>query len=265
MTETHYVYGNCEMCKAKIEKAVFKKKISTGEWDENTKMLTITYDKSRTNSNAILKKVALAGYDSKEFMAPDEVYNKLPGCCQYDRPNRKMAMKENNTSESKDEHDGHTHNSTTKTDNLTTQHKSELSPVFDAYFELKDALISSNGATANATSATLSQALQRVNMSKLDKEVHIVWMKKMADLNADAKKMSATKDIVKLRSLFSTLSANMYDMMKIEKAESPIYFQHCPMYNNGKGADWLSKESEILNPYYGSQMLNCGSLKETIK
>jgi hypothetical protein len=37
------------------------------------------------------------------------------------------------------------------------------------------------------------------------------------------------------------------------------------MYNNGKGADWLSKEKEIKNPYYGSQMLNCGSVEETIK
>jgi hypothetical protein len=37
------------------------------------------------------------------------------------------------------------------------------------------------------------------------------------------------------------------------------------MYNDGKGANWLSKESAIKNPYYGSQMLSCGKTVETIK
>jgi len=36
------------------------------------------------------------------------------------------------------------------------------------------------------------------------------------------------------------------------------------MYNNGKGANWLSKEEAVKNPYYGSQMLTCGSVQETI-
>ena len=40
---------------------------------------------------------------------------------------------------------------------------------------------------------------------------------------------------------------------------------HCPMANNGKGADWLSKENEVKNPYYGSMMLGCGKVTETIK
>ncbi|HNK84737.1 MAG TPA: mercury transporter, partial [Flavobacteriales bacterium] len=42
----------------------------------------------------------------------------------------------------------------------------------------------------------------------------------------------------------------------------PIYLDHCPMYNGG--ADWLSREKAIKNPYYGSSMLTCGSVKETI-
>jgi len=37
------------------------------------------------------------------------------------------------------------------------------------------------------------------------------------------------------------------------------------MFNNGKGANWLSKEPAIQNPYYGNKMLTCGSVTETIK
>jgi len=44
-----------------------------------------------------------------------------------------------------------------------------------------------------------------------------------------------------------------------------VYLQFCPMANGGKGASWLSKDEEIRNPYFGSRMLKCGRIKETIK
>lgn len=85
-TEIVKVYGNCGMCKSKIEKAANQKNISKAEWNEETGMATITYDEKLTNKEAILKKIALVGYDSDVFKATDAAYNKLHGCCQYDRP-----------------------------------------------------------------------------------------------------------------------------------------------------------------------------------
>lgn len=85
-TETVKVYGNCGMCKSKIEKAASQKNVSKTEWNEETGIATITYDETLTDKNAILKKIALVGYDSDAYKATDAVYNKLPGCCQYDRP-----------------------------------------------------------------------------------------------------------------------------------------------------------------------------------
>ena len=64
---------------------------------------------------------------------------------------------------------------------------------------------------------------------------------------------------------FAKLSSAMIEVMKIIKPDYAVYVDHCPMYNDGKGADWLSKENGIKNPYYGSQMLTCGKVKETIK
>ena len=57
----------------------------------------------------------------------------------------------------------------------------------------------------------------------------------------------------------------MYELAKVSKQAVPVYYQRCPMFNNGKGANWLSKESAIKNPYYGNKMLTCGSVTETIK
>jgi hypothetical protein len=57
----------------------------------------------------------------------------------------------------------------------------------------------------------------------------------------------------------------MYELIKVSKVDEPVYVQFCPMANNGEGANWLSKESAVKNPYYGSMMLTCGSVKEAIK
>jgi copper chaperone CopZ len=84
-TEVVKIYGNCEMCKSKIEKAGSKKNVSMVEWNQETAMATITYDEKITNKDEILKKIAAVGYDSEKFRAPDKVYNNLHHCCQYER------------------------------------------------------------------------------------------------------------------------------------------------------------------------------------
>ena len=57
----------------------------------------------------------------------------------------------------------------------------------------------------------------------------------------------------------------MYALIKVSKISEPVYYNNCPMFNDGKGANWLSKESAVKNPYYGSQMMTCGKTVETIK
>lgn len=91
-TETVKVYGNCGMCKKTIETAANLKNATKVDWNVETKMLTMTYDTKKTNPDEILKRIALAGYDSDKFLAPDAVYDKLHGCCQYDRE-AKTAVK----------------------------------------------------------------------------------------------------------------------------------------------------------------------------
>jgi copper chaperone CopZ len=84
-TETVKIYGNCGMCKTTIETAGSLKKVALVEWNKDTKMAKLTYDTSKTSKDEILKRVALVGYDSDEFLAPDDVYDALHDCCQYDR------------------------------------------------------------------------------------------------------------------------------------------------------------------------------------
>lgn len=84
-SETFKVWGNCGMCKDRIEKAVKTEGVSSASWDEKTKMLTVSFDPSKTNLDALGKKLALVGHDTEKFKAEDKVYSTLPGCCKYER------------------------------------------------------------------------------------------------------------------------------------------------------------------------------------
>ena len=263
-TETVKIYGNCGMCKTTIEKAGNVKNVATIEWNKDTKMATINYDDKKTNQDEILKRIALAGYDSEKFLAPDDVYAKLPGCCQYNRELKPVAKTNDASMEMKSEHANHNHNEMAKTNTVDTQNTPQLKAVFDSYFSVKDALVKTDAATSSAKANELVKAIKAVEMTKLSTEEHTVWMKVMKELTANTEKIATSKDVAKQRETFALLSKNMYELAKVSKQEIPVYYQHCPMYNNGKGSNWLSKEEAVKNPYYGSKMLTCGSVQETI-
>jgi periplasmic mercuric ion binding protein len=84
-TETLKVWGKCDMCKSRIEKAVREEGATTASWDSKTRLLTVSYDPSKTNSDAFGKKLAAIGHDTDKYKATDEAYENLPGCCHYER------------------------------------------------------------------------------------------------------------------------------------------------------------------------------------
>jgi copper chaperone CopZ len=100
-TEKFKVYGNCGMCENRIEKAAKSiDDITVADWNQETKMLELTYDESKTNIHKVHIAIAKVGHDTDMHKAKDEVYNNLPGCCKYDRPKEVKEEKK---------HEGHNH------------------------------------------------------------------------------------------------------------------------------------------------------------
>ncbi len=83
--ETFKVSGNCSMCKSKIEKAAKEAGAKDASWDADTKVLTVSYKSSSTNTEKIQEKIAAVGYDNAGATASADAYDKLHGCCKYDR------------------------------------------------------------------------------------------------------------------------------------------------------------------------------------
>lgn len=123
--------------------------------------------------------------------------------------------------------------------------------VYNHYIKLKDLLVVSDSATAKTAASELSVAL-----SKLSGSESIVVL---------AEKIANSSDLSKQRINFTALSNDMITLFKqSEIASGSIFVQYCPMANEGAGGYWLSSQEEIMNPYYGDDMLHCGEVKETI-
>ena len=284
-TESYKVYGNCGMCKKTIESTVKQNKDALGIWNSKSQMLIITYDSTKTSADEILKRIANAGYDNDKYLSSNEVYNNLDACCQYNRKivnNKTVIVPSVQTTTSPEKMDDMPMTAeikdtvktvttamempaSTKTETVIT--KTDFTLLLKQYFTLKNALIADNTTTAIKNANALLTEINAIKMESMSATEHAIWMKYYDKLKADATKISIAKDIVKQRSAFSSLSSNLLSTVKglKIKEEGAIYVDYCPMYNNNKGAYWLSKESAIKNPYYGKSMLTCGSIKETIK
>ena len=85
-TEKFEVKGNCGMCETRIEKAANSVDgVKSADWDKETKMIKVTFDPGKTDLHKIHMAIAKAGHDTDMHKASDEVYDKLPACCKYDR------------------------------------------------------------------------------------------------------------------------------------------------------------------------------------
>jgi hypothetical protein len=86
-TESFKVYGECSMCKHRIENALKVEGIKNTNWDEDSKILTVQYILTAdiTGLDKIEQLVAAAGHDNEKYKTADAVYQKLSICCHYER------------------------------------------------------------------------------------------------------------------------------------------------------------------------------------
>ncbi|QHS55245.1 DUF3347 domain-containing protein [Mucilaginibacter sp. 14171R-50] len=135
-----------------------------------------------------------------------------------------------------------------------------------SYLQLKNAL-----AEDNSNDAAVAGKAIAAGFTGFDKALLTTAQKKsFEDIAGDAKEMSehigeSAGKLPHQREHFEMLSQDMVDLVKLFGAGQTLYVDHCPMYNNNKGANWLSETKAIKNPYLGTKMPTCGSVKEEIK
>lgn len=140
-----------------------------------------------------------------------------------------------------------------KEHNVNSIQQATASDVVNYYLQIKYALVKSDGEEAARSAEALHVVVK-------EKEESI--LKKIRDLSFQ---ISDTDDLETQRKAFFQLSNYVYQIaVAINTGEGKIYKQYCPMARDNEGAFWLSKEEEIMNPYFGNKMLHCGKVQETI-
>lgn len=125
-------------------------------------------------------------------------------------------------------------------------------PAIKTYLDLKDNLVNTDAASAKEGAIRFQQAISDMSGDGIDE------MLRASELIAN------TDDIEEQREHFETISNAMYAYAKDHDMGIKLYWQHCPMAFNDRGASWLSDERKIMNPYFGDKMLNCGKVEAEI-
>lgn len=138
--------------------------------------------------------------------------------------------------------------------------------ILAGYLKMKDAFASDNDKAAASAGDEMVIAFSNFDKSKLSAEQSKVYAYIEDDAREHAEHIGKNAGNIKhQREHFEMLSKDMYQLVKTFGAGQTLYYDNCPMYNDGKGGNWLSEAKEISNPYMGKKMATCGSVKEELK
>jgi Cu(I)/Ag(I) efflux system membrane fusion protein len=157
------------------------------------------------------------------------------------------------------------HSQMTKRLEVSTKFKEQLNTVFENYVSVDKALVNDDAETAKKSANGLQKSIEKVDIKLLKDDAHKHWMTLEKELKASTSAIATTSDIRKQREHFIHLSAHLINAVKTFGINQKVYVDYCPMANNNVGAYWLSKDKEIRNPYFGADMLNCGSVTDEIE
>jgi Cu(I)/Ag(I) efflux system membrane fusion protein len=145
-------------------------------------------------------------------------------------------------------------------------HQEATQEAIDVYLQLKDALVNSDAAKGKKAGAELYEQLRQIpgTIEKADRRDR--WMARQSLAEEGAQKLSETEDLDVQRKAFEDLSKAFIFWLRHFKIDfDTIYLQYCPMAFDFAGADWISAQEEIRNPYFGDEMLKCGSVEEVFE
>jgi hypothetical protein len=191
-----------------------------------------------------------------------------------------------NNSSSKNEQEGHdmnnmnkdnTQQATTTDDkdvkaiavtytNVDAKAAASIKEIVDHYLHIKNALVNDNGSEAANGAKAMEEAISKLDKSLLSAEQKTAYDKNEGELKEHVGSIAKNGDKIKQqREHFSMMSEDVYGWVKAFGGGRVLYHDHCPMYNDNKGAMWLSEMKEVKNPYFGAEMPTCGTVEEVIK
>ena len=138
-----------------------------------------------------------------------------------------------------------------------------IEPIVKDYLVLKNALVADNDKAAANAGKQLFATLSKVDMKTIAANKHKEFMDIFENAKENAEHIGDNAGkIDHQREHLASLSKDVSDLIALFGTTQKLYQDYCPMYDDGKGAVWISEAKAIKNPYYGGKMLTCGSVKK---
>lgn len=126
-----------------------------------------------------------------------------------------------------------------------------LRGIWKAYLDATARLAGDERADAEALAAAASALSDEVDADAI--------------LRDAARDFAAAADIDGQRVALAPLGAALRALLEAWRVEGlEAWVVHCPMAQGGDGADWLADEPEVVNPYFGAEMLRCGDVRRAL-
>lgn len=159
-----------------------------------------------------------------------------------------------------------THDSMPADMNMNSATTVPVKDVIAAYLQMKNAFTNDNTTNAASAGKSLQAAFTNFDTKTLSADQQKTFNDIADDAEEHAEHIGANGgNIAHQREHFDLLSKDMADLLNtLGTGGQTLYKDFCPMYNNKKGAYWISETKEIKNPYLGKAMPTCGEVKEEI-
>jgi len=133
-----------------------------------------------------------------------------------------------------------------------------------AYLNLKNALMEDKTETTKKLARRLIIAFKEFDVRGLPLKEQ-AKLRDILDTAIEESTHISGSDLVHQREHFNALSEKLLELIAIVGTTKTLYKDFCPVYNDGKGAVWISETKAIKNPYFGAgKNLHCGSIQEVI-
>lgn len=139
-----------------------------------------------------------------------------------------------------------------------------VTDIITSYLNLKNRLVKDDSKGAADNGKLLLASFNRLDTKTLNANEKKEYLDIADDAKEHAEHIGANAGKLEhQREHFVLLSKDVNDLIKMFGSKRQLYQDYCPMADEGKGAIWISETKEIKNPYQGSKMPTCGSVKKT--
>jgi hypothetical protein len=142
-----------------------------------------------------------------------------------------------------------------------------ISSVLEAYFDVRDAFVASDTITVVSASKKLDDKLAGLKLEEVSSDAAVLETAKQYQqtVQAENSNIQSLTGLEAKRKSFQAASDALFDLLRVVRYNgATIYQLRCPMAFQNTGANWLSKTEDIKNPYFGSAMLECGFVRDSV-